>query len=448
MQNPKAAVTAAPVQTPPMPPRLGEEILSVKDVSRGFNKNQGELLVLDDVNLSLREGEIVGMLGRSGSGKSTLLRIIAGLIRPTDGKVDYLGKPLDGPAKGVAMVFQTFALFPWLTVLQNVEAGLEAQGVGAGERRERALAAIDLIGLDGFENAYPRELSGGMRQRVGFARALVVDPTLLLMDEPFSALDVLTAETLRTDLLDLWTQGRMPIKSVLIVTHNIEEAVFMCDRILVLSSNPGRVIAEIKVPFNHPRNRLDPAFRKLVDEIYAKMTARQTDESTKKGLELGSWLPHVSTNLMAGLIEMLAAAPYHGRADMPEIARSLHLEVDDLFPVAEVLQHLGFADVREGDIFLTPPARVFAEFGTQERKMMFAEHLLRHVPLASQIKKVLNERPGHRAPRVRFEQELEDFLSDSAAEETLDAVINWGRYGEIFSYNDQTEIFSLEDVES
>src|ERR1700721_1608131 len=209
MQNPKAAMTAAPIQTPPMPPRLGEEILRVKDVCRGFNKSQGELLVLDDANLSLREGEIVGMLGRSGWGKSTLLRIIAGLIEPTGGEVSYLGKPLDGPAKGVAMVFQTFALFPWLTVLQNVEAGLEAQGVGARERCERALAAIDLIGLAGFENAYPRELSGGMRQRVGFARALVVDPTLLLMDEPFSALDVLTAENLRTDLLDLWTQGKM-----------------------------------------------------------------------------------------------------------------------------------------------------------------------------------------------------------------------------------------------
>src|ERR1700738_1386961 len=286
MQNPKAAVTAPPVQTPPAPPHIGEEILRVKGVCRGFNKTQGELLVLDDVNLSLHEGEIVGMLGRSGSGKSTLLRIIAGLIEPTNGQVDYLGKPLQGPAQGVAMVFQTFALFPWLTVLQNVEAGLEAQGVAARQRRERALAAIDLIGLDGFENAYPRELSGGMRQRVGFARALVVDPTLLLMDEPFSALDVLTAENLRTDLLDLWTQGKMPIKSVLIVTHNIEEAVFMCDRILVLASNPGRVMAEIRVPFKHPRNRLDPAFRRLVGDIYAKMTARQLDEGKKKGLEL------------------------------------------------------------------------------------------------------------------------------------------------------------------
>ena len=426
-----------------------QEILRVEHVSRGFDKTQGELLVLDDANLTLNNGEIVGLLGRSGSGKSTLLRIIAGLIKPTSGKVTYLGEPLDGPAAGVAMVFQTFALFPWLTVLQNVEAGLEALGVPAKARRVRALAAIDLIGLDGFENAYPRELSGGMRQRVGFARALVVDPTVLLMDEPFSALDVLTAETLRTDLLDLWTDNKLPIKSVLIVTHNIEEAVFMCDRILLLSSNPGRVIAEIDVPFKHPRNRLDPAFRRLVDDIYAKMTSRGGPDAMRKNeLSLGSWLPHVSTNLMAGLIETLAAAPYNGKADLPEIARSLHLEVDDLFPVAEVLQNLRFAELREGDILLTAAAKVFADYGTQERKVMFADHLLRNVPLAARIKKVLNERPGHRAPRVRFEQELEDFLSDSAAEETLDAVINWGRYAEIFSYNDQAETFSLEDVES
>ncbi|CUW20014.1 Bicarbonate transport ATP-binding protein CmpD [Serratia grimesii] len=428
-------------------PVAGTEILAVKNINHGFNKAHSEQLILNDVNLSLQAGEIVGLLGRSGSGKSTLLRIIAGLIEPTSGAVDYLGKPLNGPAKGIAMVFQTFALFPWLTVLQNVEAGLEALGVAANQRRERALAAIDLIGLDGFENAYPRELSGGMRQRVGFARALVVDPTLLLMDEPFSALDVLTAETLRTDLLDLWNQGRMPIKSVLIVTHNIEEAVFMCDRILVLSSNPGRVVAEIKVPFNHPRNRLDPLFRRLVDDVYAKMTARPMDESIKKGLKLGTRLPHVSTNLIAGLIETLAAAPYFGRADMPDIAHSLHLEVDDLFPIAEVLQFLGFADVREGDIFLTPSARTFAEYDVQARKVMFAEHLLRYLPLAALIKSVLDERPGHRAPRMRFEQELEDSLSDAAAKETLDTVINWGRYAEIFSYNDQTEFFSLEDVE-
>ncbi|PIJ48193.1 MULTISPECIES: ABC transporter ATP-binding protein [unclassified Erwinia] len=425
-----------------------ESILHVNGVTHGYQKAHGEVRILDDVRLAIRPGEIVGLLGRSGSGKSTLLRIISGLITPSQGEVIYQGAPVTGPARGVAMVFQTFALFPWLTVQQNVEAGLEALGVAAAERRKRALAAIDLIGLDGFENAYPRELSGGMRQRVGFARALVVDPTLLLMDEPFSALDVLTAETLRTDLLDLWTEGQTPIKSILIVTHNIEEAVFMCDRILILSSNPGRVIAEIQVPFPHPRNRLDPSFRRLVDEVYARMTDRLGQPAVSKTLQLGSRLPEVSTNLMAGLIETLAAEPYSGRADMPEIAHSLHLEVDDLFPVAEILQYLQFADIQQGDIFLTDAARQFATFDTQQRKVQFAEHLLRGVPLAAHICQVLRERPEHRAPRVRFEQELEDYLSDSAARETLEAVINWGRYGEIFSYNDQTETFSLQDVES
>ena len=440
-----SAIPPAGISGPSSTP--GPEIVRVENVSRGFDK-AGEVLVLDGVNVTLYEGEIVGLLGRSGSGKSTLLRIICGLIEPSSGSVTYKGQPLHGPARGVAMVFQTFALFPWLTVLQNVEAGLEAQGIPVAERRKRALAAIDLIGLDGYENAYPRELSGGMRQRVGFARALVVDPALLLMDEPFSALDVLTAETLRTDLLDLWTQGRMPIRSILIVTHNIEEAVFMCDRILVLSSNPGRVVSEIRVPFTHPRNRLDPAFRTLVDEIYSRMTTRHSGEAPKKGLDLGSNLPQVSTNLIAGLIETLAAEPYFGKADMPEIARSLQLEIDELFPVAEMLQHLGFAEVQAGDIMLTVAGRIFAEGSTQERKVLFAELLLQSVPLAAHIRQILNERPGHHAPRVRFEQELEDFLTDAAAEETLDSVINWGRYAEIFSYNDQTEFFSLEDVET
>ncbi|MBV8046412.1 MAG: AAA-associated domain-containing protein [Paludibacterium sp.] len=422
-------------------------ILDAREVCCGFEKAQGELKVLDGVNVTLKEGEIVGLLGRSGSGKSTLLRIIAGLIPATDGEVNYCGRPVAGPVEGVAMVFQTFALFPWLTVLENVEAGLEALGVPAKERRERALKAIDLIGLDGFESAYPRELSGGMRQRVGFARALVVNPTLMLMDEPFSALDVLTAETLRTDLLDLWNEGGLPIKSILIVTHNIEEAVFMCDRILLLSSNPGRVISEVTVPFAHPRNRLDPAFRQFVDDIYAKMTRRpQADAQRKMGLELKSWLPQVSTNLIAGLIETVAAAPYNGRADMPEIAQQLHMEVDDLFPVAELLQHLGLADMSEGDITLTYYGRQYSDFGTQERKQLFADCLLRGVPLAAHIKQVLNERPKQRAPRDRFKQELEDYLSDEAAEETLDSVINWGRYGEIFSYDDQAEMFGLEDV--
>jgi NitT/TauT family transport system ATP-binding protein len=424
-------------------------ILEVRGVRQAFPKQSGgELVVLDSVDLALREGEIVALLGRSGSGKSTLLRSVAGLIRPTAGEIRYRGAPIREPVPDVAMVFQTFALFPWLTVLQNVEIGLEARRVPERERRRRALAAIDLIGLDGFESAYPRELSGGMRQRVGFARALVVDPTILLMDEPFSALDVLTAETLRTDFLDLWTDRLMPIQSVLLVTHNIEEAVLMCDRILVFSSNPGRVAAEIPVHLSHPRDRLEPAFRQLVEEIYALMTARPMPAPAGQkpaAQSIALHLPHVSTNLMAGLLEALAGPPYNGKADLPLIAAALQLEVDDLFPVAETLQMLGFVELARGDIVLTEAGRIFAEADTQERKGIFAEHLLRHVPLAAHIRRVLDERPGHRAPRLRFEAELEDYLSEDYAQETLDAVINWGRYAELFSYDDASEYFSLED---
>src|ERR1700757_195503 len=276
-------------------------LIDIRSVSRSFPKGSGEdLLVLEKVDLTIRSGEIVGLLGRSGSGKSTLLRIIAGLIAPSSGDAKCRGETIVGPPNGVAMVFQSFALFPWLTVLQNVELGLEALGIESTERRTRALAAIDLIGLDGFESAYPKELSGGMRQRVGFARALVVHPDLLLMDEPFSALDVLTAETMRTDIIDLWIEGPLPIRSILMVTHNIEEAVLMSDRILILSSNPGRIIAEIKITLPHPRNRDDPRFRQQVDDIYARMTARQPGDRDGKtaggfpGVGVGMSLPPVS----------------------------------------------------------------------------------------------------------------------------------------------------------
>jgi NitT/TauT family transport system ATP-binding protein len=425
-------------------------LIDIAGVRQAYHKGDNDLLVLDDVSMTIREGEIVGLLGRSGSGKSSLLRIIAGLVPPSAGRVSWCGRPVAGPSEGLSMVFQSFALFPWLTVLQNVEIGLEAQGIPAAERRRRALEAIDLIGLDGFESAYPKELSGGMRQRVGFARALVVHPRLMLMDEPFSALDVLTAETLRTDLIDLWMEGRLPIKSILMVTHNIEEAILMCDRVLIFSANPGRVAAEIRIDLPHPRNRLDPEFRRMVDDIYARMTNRGPAEKAGPkagfpGTGIGLELPHVSTNLMSGLMEALAAAPYNGRADLPDLAATLQMEADELFPIAETLQLLRFAELADGDIHLNEHGRLFAESDVDHRKRLFAAHLLAHVPIAALIRRVLDERPSHRAPRLRFSEELEDFMSEDRAEETLRAAISWGRYAELFAYDGESGQFSLED---
>src|SRR6202522_3136503 len=405
----------------------------------------GELLVLDGIDLQLAQGQIVGLLGRTGSGKSTLLRLIAGLALPVSGEVTYLGEPVTGAAPGIAMVFQSFALFPWLTVLENVQLGLEALGLPPAEIRTRSLAAIDLIGLDGYESAYPRELSGGMRQRVGFARAVVVHPNILLMDEPFSALDVLTAENLRTDLVELWGNAKLPIKGIILVTHNIEEAVLMCDRVLLFSSNPGRVASEIKIDLPQPRERTSLAFEDYVDRIYVEMTARRVERmraQTAAGPSIEMPLTHVSPNQVSGLIEALAAPPYSGKADLPDIAYEQELEVDELFPVAEAMQLLRLADVEGGDIKLTHMGKRFADGELNERKEIFSRALMNNVPLAAHIRKILDERASHSAPKTRFLDELEDHMAEDAAEETLKTVVSWARFGELFSYADDAALLS------
>ncbi len=431
---------------------MSTDLLDVHGLRQTFPRaDGGQLLVLDGVDLELKQGQIVGLLGRTGSGKSTLLRLIAGLAQPSGGTITYLGQPVVAPAPGIAMVFQSFALFPWLTVLENVQLGLEALGLPEPEIRQRALAAIDLIGLDGYESAYPRELSGGMRQRVGFARALVVHPNILLMDEPFSALDVLTAETLRTDFLDLWGDGKLPIKGVILVTHNIEEAVLMCDRILLFSTNPGRIIREIAVDLPQPRNRLDPQFHDLVEKIYVAMTARGPTPpriGTNAGTvatSIDTILPRVSANLLSGLLEALAGEPYKGKADLPVIADELHMESDELFQVADALQMLHLAEIEGGDIKLTEIGKQFVEAGTDDRKKIFQRQLLSSVPLAAHIRRVLQERANHVAPKSRFFDELEDHMSSEAVEQTLRAVIGWGRYAEAFAYDDDSQTFSLEN---
>ena len=424
----------------------GVELLRLEGVSKSFSPPSGGIQhVLKDVNFSVKEGEIVALLGRSGSGKSTLLRICCGLVAPDEGVALYLGRPVDGPQTRMAMIFQSFALYPWLTVLGNVEMGLEARGIEKDERRRRALAAIDLIGLDGFESAYPKELSGGMRQRVGFARALVTEPDLLLMDEAFSALDVLTAENLKADLLDLWTARKIPTRGILMVSHNIEDVVGMADRVLVLTGEPARIGAEVKIPLSHPRDWESPQFKALVEEIYRILTRRVRDTSQKSPLAMR--LPTAPINQMLGLLELMGEEP-SGKVDLPVLASEMGLEVDDLFPILEALELLGFVKVEHGDAEIAEQGRRWLDADILERKPLFGQALVRAVPLSAFIRKVLDSRPGNRAHEDRFLAELEKYLSEDEARRVLDAVIEWGRYAELFAYDDHSGMLSLENPEA
>jgi NitT/TauT family transport system ATP-binding protein len=428
-------------------------IIDVNHVNKAFKMSEGQnLSVLEDVNLQIAEGEIVALLGKSGSGKSTLLRIISGLLLPTQGEVLYRGKPVTGPVPEVSMVFQSFALMPWLTVLQNVELGLEAQGVPREERRKLAIEAIDMIGLDGFESAYPKELSGGMRQRVGFARALVVQPDLLLMDEPFSALDVLTADNLRSDLLSLWQEKKTKTNGILFVTHNIEEAVIVANRVLVFSSNPGRIQAEIMIDLPYPRDEESTQFDEFVDEIYAAMTVRPGQKTALEArmhklrtVGLDYRLPDVGASEIASLVETLAEE--EGQVELPDLAEELHLDVDDLFQLIEMLELLELAKVSEGKIEIRKAGQEFADADIQRRKEIFAALLKQHVPLIQHICYVIEEKRNHTVSEERFLARLEDYFTERDAERILATAIDWGRYAELFAYGYNTGMLSLEDPE-
>jgi len=429
-------------------PSSTTDLLYLSNVKKTFRTpDRKERTVLEGVDFRLAEGEIVALLGKSGSGKSTLLRIMAGLTRANGGQVLYRGEEMTGPARGISMVFQSFALFPWLTVQENVELGLEALDVPVLEREERAQDAIEMIGLGGFESAYPKELSGGMRQRVGFARALVMRPDVMLLDEPFSALDVLTSETLRADLLELWDERRIPTKGILLVSHNIEEAVSMADRVLVFSSDPGRVRAEIPINLPRPRDTESAAFRQIVDEVYGLMTAHGRMAAGVEQLTIGYRLPDTTPGKMVEILETIADNPFDGRADLPALAEVTELPDDTLFHIYDGLRVLGFARLAEGDIFLTPGGRVLVEAENEQRKAIFAEHLLQTIPLATHIKRVLDDRPKHRAPEDRFLQELQDYLTNEEAERVLEVMVDWGRYAEIFDYDYNSGMLHLPEDE-
>jgi NitT/TauT family transport system ATP-binding protein len=434
----------------------GPVIIEAKGVTKTFTTPDGRALpVLDGVSLTLREGEIVALLGKSGSGKSTLLRCIAGLISPSAGTVAYRGSPLNGANPGVAMVFQSFALLPWLTVQQNVELAMQARDVPAEARRAKALRAIDLIGLDGFESAYPKELSGGMRQRVGFARALAVEPDALLMDEPFSALDVLTAANLRGELIRLWEGKEFPVKAVLIVTHNIEEAVQLADRILVLSSNPGRIRAELPVGLPRPRDRHDPAVDQLVDTVYGILTGREeaAEHAAVAAPAEGPVLtpadlplPEVSAGGLSGLLEILAARG--GRDSLAGLADDLSFEIDDLLPLVDAAVMLGLAQVHDAQLEITGPGREFAGDDIDSSKILFGQLIAEHAPLIKAILRALRATNDGTLREGFFLDLLRRGFSPAEARHQLDIAIDWGRYGELFEYEAESGQLVLEGAAS
>jgi NitT/TauT family transport system ATP-binding protein len=422
-------------------------LLKVQHVSQTYGSGDRRFTAVQDVNLMLGEGEYVALVGPSGCGKSTLLRIITGLQRPTSGQVLYRGEPLHGVNPHAVIVFQTFALFPWLTVQENVEVALKARGVPPRLRAARSVDLLDRVGLDGFETAYPRELSGGMRQKVGFARAMAVEPELLCLDEPFSALDVLSAEALRGELLELWTSGNIPTRAILMVTHNIEEAVFMADRIVVMDKEPGRVVTDLKVALPHPRQRKAPEFLDLVDRVYGLLAGQTQAEHLEMGSAPGEPghtrpLPHSTINDLAGLLEHLDTET-DNRADLYHLAEELKVDSDQLLRLTETSELLGFATVAQGDITLTPLGETFAEASILARKEIFATRI-RRLPLFKWLLALLRAANKQKLERDIVQAALELEFPPEEAERQLETAVNWGRYAELLAYDDSTEDIYLE----
>ena len=439
---------------------MSEPIIEAVAVEKSYPQPDGtRIQVVGATDLAIEPGKIIALLGPSGCGKSTLLRILTGLSEPSSGSLLWHGKPLNGQTPNVAIVFQSFALFPWLTVLQNVEAPLEAKGVAAVERRKRALRTLDTVGLDGFETAYPKELSGGMKQRVGFARALVVEPEVLFMDEPFSALDVLTAENLRGELLELWLNKKMPTSAIFIVTHNIEEAVMLADRVMVLGRNPARVRSDFNIRLKHPRDRKSARFVELVDYIYKVMTEPDAEHAlpdaettaeiimpaggfTKEAIQKQGapvrtskyqMLPHARVGGIAGLTELLRDRG--GREDLFRLAEELVMDVEDLLPILEACSLLGFALLKEGDVQITPEGIRFADADIQQRKVLFRQASLEHVTLLKQIESILRRKSDHSITDEFFHDILDEHFAEDEVQRQFETALNWGRYAEIFDYD-------------
>jgi NitT/TauT family transport system ATP-binding protein len=444
-----AIATAEPVEAVVGIPRPAapKRIIEARQIEKSYLQPDGrQIQVIAPVDLSIEADSIVALLGPSGSGKSTMLRMLSGLVMPTSGEVLWRDTPMTKCRPNVAIVFQSFALFPWLTVIENVEAPLLARGMTQEERRRRANQSLDSVGLKNFETAYPKELSGGMKQRVGFARALAVEPEVLFMDEPFSALDVLTAENLRGELMELWLAKKIPTRAIFIVTHNIEEAVLLADRIIVLGRNPARIRADFHIPLRQPRDRKSGTFLLYVDYIYKVMTQPQLDlapppTTTGEPKPRPQMLPHARPGGAAGLVELLNGR--HGEEDMYHIAEDLLLEVDDLLPIIDAAVLLGFVTAREGDVVLTPKGKEFAEADIASRKVLFRDAVLTHVALLQQMKTTLETKSDHGMPVEFFRDILDEYLSEEQTKQQIETALNWGRYAEIFEYDSENDRLQL-----
>jgi len=422
-------------------------LLKLRHIQQIYTSGQRRFTAVQDVNLTIVEGEFVALLGPSGCGKSTLLRIITGLQKPSEGRVLYRDQPLQGVNPKATIVFQTFALFPWLTVFENVDLALKARDIPSNVRTPRALDLIDRVGLDGFETAYPRELSGGMRQKVGFARAMAVEPELLCLDEPFSALDVLSAESLRGELLELWTSGNIPTKAILMVSHNIEEAVFMADRIVVMDKEPGRILSEVQVGLPHPRQRKSEEFQRMVDGVYGMLAGQTQSEQIELGSAPGEpghirMLPKVTINDLTGLLEGLGELP-ENRSDIYKLPDELSVDSNQILSLTEAAEIMGFATVDKGDISLTPLGETFAEASIQARKEIFNTRI-RRLPLVRWLTTILSISEHHSLDWDVIQAALELEFPEEEAEKQLDTLINWGRYSELLSYNDDKGMVFLE----
>jgi NitT/TauT family transport system ATP-binding protein len=455
-QTTAQAPVSAPVPTPATAPAPAvEAIIRAEGVEKYYAQpSQNRIQVISATNLSIVAGEIVALLGPSGSGKSTMLRMLSGLSTPTAGQVYWHEKPIADAEINVSIVFQSFALFPWLTVLENVEAPLQARGVAADVRHDRSMKMLDTVGLDGFEAAYPKELSGGMKQRVGFARALVVEPEVLFMDEPFSALDVLTAENLRSELLELWANKTMPTKAVFLVTHNIEEAVLLADRIIVLGKNPGHIRTDFKVQLAQPRDRKSEPFTQLVDFIYKVLTrpdvtpAEAPDQKApvrdQRQMHY-QMLPHARPGGVAGLLEMLLDKG--GRDDIYRLADDLSFEIDDLLPIVDAAQLLGFLKIEEGDAAITASGTEFANSEILRQKELFRVAALANVLLLRQIRRALEAKSDHTVPQDFFLDMLDEQFSEEECQRQIETAVTWGRYAELFDYDAGHRRFVLPDLQ-